>query len=87
MEQRMLTDERWLGILRLGCVAFADAGGIHRLDGAGWSRPYADLGAGLRMGDLKSSLGHVILLTVAAPLAREPGQHGWLFALGNIVQF
>jgi hypothetical protein len=86
-EQRMLTERRWLGILRLGYVVFADTGGIHRLDGTGWSPTYADVGGGLRLGDLKSSLGHVFLLTVAAPLTRQPGQRGWLFAVGNIVAF
>ena len=87
LEQRMLTERRWLGILRLGYVAFADLGGIRRLDGTGWSPAYADLGGGLRMGDLKSSLGRVFFLTVAVPLVREDGQRGWQLAVGNITTF
>jgi hypothetical protein len=87
LDQRFLTDRRWLGILRLGFVAFADAGAIHRLDGAGWSPTYADLGCGLRLGDLKSSLGQVVYVTLGAPLVREPGVGRWQLAFGNIVQF
>jgi Omp85 superfamily domain len=86
-EQRLLTQERWLGIVRMGFVAFTDAGSIHRTDGEGWSRTYADVGVGLRMGDLKSSLGRVIVIAVAKPLVREPGVSRWQLTFGNIVQF
>ena len=87
MEERVLTDWRWLGILRVGFVAFADAGAIHRLGGQGWSRTYADIGGGLRFGDLKSSLGRVVLLTMAYPLVKEPGQDKWQLVVGNTVRF
>ncbi|HET6330616.1 MAG TPA: hypothetical protein VFF76_07500 [Holophagaceae bacterium] len=86
-EERILTDWRWLGVLRVGFVAYADAGAIHRLDGQGWSRTYADVGAGLRFGDLKSSLGRVLLLTMAYPLVKEPGQDKWQLVVGNMVRF
>jgi hypothetical protein len=86
-EERILTDWRWLGILRVGFVAFTDAGAIHRLDGQGWSRTYADIGGGLRFGDLKSSLGRVLLLTMAYPLVKEPGQDKWQLVVGNTVRF
>lgn len=86
-EERFLTEWRWLGILRVGFVVYADAGAIHRLDGQGWSRTYADIGAGLRFGDLKSSLGRVVLLTVAYPLVKEPGQNKWQLVVGNSVRF
>lgn len=86
-EHRTLTDWRWLGILRVGFVAYADAGAIHRLDGQGWSRTYADLGAGLRFGDLKSSLGRVVYLTLAYPLVKEPGEDKWQLVVGNTVRF
>ena len=86
-EDRILTEWRWLGMLRAGFVVYADAGAIRRLDGTGWTRPYSDLGAGLRFGDLKSSLGRVVLLTVAVPLAREPGQDRYQVLVGNTVRF
>jgi hypothetical protein len=87
LEQRTLTEVRWLGILRLGFVTFADVGAIHRLDGAGWTSPYPDVGAGLRLGDLKSSLGRVILITAAFPLTGTEGIHGWQLEIGNITRF
>ncbi|HTL98262.1 MAG TPA: hypothetical protein VL181_05600 [Holophagaceae bacterium] len=86
-EHRTLTDWRWLGILRAGFVLYADAGAIHRLDGLGWSRTYADVGGGLRFGDLKSSLGRVVYLTMAYPLVKEPGQDKWQVVVGNTVRF
>ena len=87
VEERILTDWRWLGILRVGFVVYADAGAIHQLDGLGWSRTYADIGGGLRFGDLKSSLGRVVLLTLAYPLVKEPGQDKWQLVVGNAVRF
>ena len=86
-EHRTLTDWRWLGILRAGFVLYTDAGAIHRLDGTGWSRTYADIGGGLRFGDLKSSLGRVVYLTMAYPLVKEPGQDKWQVVVGNTVRF
>ncbi|HEX9080691.1 MAG TPA: hypothetical protein VF768_00360 [Holophagaceae bacterium] len=87
VEDRILTDWRWLGMLRAGFVVYADAGAIRRLDGTGWTRPYADLGAGLRFGDLKSSLARVVLLTVAVPLTRQPGQDRYQVLVGNTARF
>ncbi len=87
VEHRTITDWRWLGILRVGFVAFADAGAIHLLDGQGWSRTYADIGGGLRFGDLKSSLGRVVYLTMAYPLVKEPGEDKWQLVVGNTVRF
>lgn len=87
LEERILTDWRWLGILRVGFVVYADAGAIRRLDGQGWSRTYADVGGGLRFGDLKSSLGRVVYLTMAYPLVKEPGQDKWQIVVGNVVRF
>jgi len=57
------------------------------MDGMGWSRTYTDVGVGLRLGNLKSSLGRVILLSVAAPLNREPYQSKVQFTIGNTVRF
>ena len=87
LEQRALTDERWLGILRLGFVAFADLGGIHRQDGAGWTAPYVGLGGGLRLGDLKSSLGRVVLVTASKPVTQTLAARGWQITVGNVVRF
>ncbi len=86
-EYRYLTEQRWWGLVRLGYSAFADLGSVRKLDGRGWSRTYSDVGVGLRLGNLKSSMGRVILLSVAVPLNREPYQSRWQFMIGNTVRF
>lgn len=73
--------------MRLGYNAFVDVGAIRQFDGQGWSKPYSDIGLGLRLGNLKSSLGRVILISIAAPLNREPYQSRFQFTIGNSVQF
>ena len=84
---RLLTDQRWWGLVRLGYSAFVDMGSVHRLDGQGWSRTYTDVGVGLRLGNLKSSMGRVILLSVAMPVNREPYQARYQFTIGNAMRF
>ena len=86
-DYRLLTDQRWWGILRLGFSAFVDAGAIRQMDGRGWSRPYSDAGIGLRLGNLKSSMGRVVLLSVAVPLTRERDQARVQFTIGNTMRF
>ncbi|MDR3683815.1 MAG: BamA/TamA family outer membrane protein [Geothrix sp.] len=87
LEYRLLTDQRWWGLVRLGYSAFVDLGSIHQMDGQGWSRTYSDVGFGLRLGNLRSSLGRVILLSVAVPLNRESYQNRWQFTFGNAMRF
>jgi hypothetical protein len=86
-DYRLLTEQRWWGLVRLGYSAFLDMGSVRRLDGGGWSRVYSDVGVGLRLGNLKSSVGRVILLSVAVPLNREPTQARWQFTVGNAMRF
>lgn len=86
-DYRLLTEQRWWGLVRLGYTAFLDLGSVRRLDGQGWSRTYSDVGVGLRLGNLKSSAGRVILLSVAMPLNREPYQSRWQFTVGNTMRF
>jgi hypothetical protein len=87
VEERPITAINWLGILQLGFVVYADAGAVRRLDTGRWSRTYANVGGGLRFGDLKSSLGRIVLITVATPLVREPGMDRYQLVVGNIVKF
>lgn len=87
LDYRLLTEQRWWGIVRLGFTAFADAGAVRQFNDQGWSRVYSDLGLGLRLGNLKSSLGRVILITLAVPLNRESYQARYQFAIGNVVRF
>lgn len=87
VEERPITPINWLGILQLGFVVYADAGAIRRMDTGRWSRTYANVGGGLRFGDLKSSLGRVFLITVAWPLVRDPGMERSQLAIGNVIRF
>ncbi len=87
LDYRLLTEQRWWGIVRLGYSAFVDLGSIRQMDGRGWSRTYSDIGVGLRLGNLKSSVGRVILVSVAAPLTREPHQSAWQVTVGNSMRF
>jgi hypothetical protein len=87
LEERITTPVNWLGILQLGFVLYADAGAIRRSDSGAWSRTYVDVGGGLRLGNLKSSIGRVFLITIAYPLVRDPGTDHHQFVLGNLVKF
>jgi hypothetical protein len=86
-DYRLLTEQRWWGLVRLGYDAFVDVGAVRQFDGQGWTRPYSDVGAGFRMGNLKSSLGRVILLSFAVPLNREPYQSRFQVTIGNSMRF
>lgn len=87
VEERPITPINWLGILQVGFVVYADAGAIRRLDTGRWSRTYANVGGGLRFGDLKSSLGRVFLITMAWPLVRDPGMDRSQLVIGNVIRF
>jgi len=86
-EYRLLTETRWWGLVRLGYNAFVDVGAVRQFDGQGWSRPYSDVGGGLRLGNLKSSMGRVILVSLALPLNREPYQSRFQLTIGNSMKF
>ena len=87
IEDRILTRWRPMGLMQAGFVAYLDAGAIRRADTGSWSRTYANVGAGLRFGLLKSSRGSLILVSVAMPLVRDPGIDRVLLVLGNSVAF
>jgi len=83
LEDRVFTTWNILGLIKMGFVAYLDAGAIRELSTGHWSKPYASVGGGLRIGNLKSSFGRVISLTVATPLVKETGVEGIQFILGT----
>jgi hypothetical protein len=87
VEERVITPVNWLGLLHLGFVAYADAGALHRLDTGLWSRTYVDVGGGLRLGNLKSSIGRVFMMTVAYPLVKDPWTDRYQIVVGDLVRF
>jgi hypothetical protein len=87
VEDRIITEWRPMGLLQAGFVAYADAGAIRRADTGRWSRTYANVGAGLRFGLLKSGRGNLVLVSVAMPIVRDPGIDRVLLVVGNAVGF
>ena len=87
IDDRIITDWQMLGLVKVGFVAYADAGAIRRLDTGRWSRTYANVGAGLRFGSLKGGQRSVIQASVAFPLVRDEGMDRAVLVLGNAVRF
>ena len=87
IEDRLITSWRPLGLVQAGFVAYADTGAIRRADTGRWSRTYANVGAGLRFGNLKSAYGRLLQVSLAMPLVREPGMDRVLLVLGSPVTF
>jgi len=83
LEDRIFTSWNILGLIEIGFVSYLDAGAIRELSSGRWSKPYASVGAGLRIGNLKSSFGRVISLTLATPLVRETGVEGIQIIIGT----
>ncbi len=86
-DDRIITDWQLLGLVRVGFVAYADAGAIRRFDTGRWSRTYANVGAGLRFGSLKGGQRSVVQASVAFPLVRDEGMDRAVVVLGNTVRF
>jgi len=86
VEDRLVTPWRLWGIAQVGFVAYADAGAI-AAEEAGFGRTWADVGAGLRFGNLKGTLSRVVQLTLAVPLVREEGVPRWQLVVGNTARF
>jgi hypothetical protein len=87
LEDRVITSWRPLGLVQAGFVAYADGGAIRRADTGRWSRTYANIGAGLRFGNLKSAYGRLLQVSVAMPIVRDPGVDRALLVLGNSIAF
>lgn len=85
-EDRIITDKTLWGIVQLGYVGYIDAGAV-REPGGGWTKNYANIGFGLRLGNLKSAFGHIILVSVAVPLVKEIGVDSYQFVFGNFIRF
>ncbi len=86
-EDRLITSWRLLGLVQAGFVAYLDAGAIRRADTGQWSRTYANIGGGLRFGNLKSARSRLLQLSVAVPIVREPGMDRLLLVLGSPITF
>ena len=86
VEDRIITPWKLWGLVQVGFVAYADAGAIRTPDGH-FTRTCADVGAGLRFGNLKSAFGRVLTISVAVPLAKVPGVDNYQIVVGNVIRF
>ncbi|MNC89926.1 hypothetical protein D3C83_59410 [compost metagenome] len=84
---RVLTDDVLFQTLRVGWTAFFEAGQAREIGTGRWSKVYADLGAGFRLGNLRGAWGTVLYFTVVAPLVREPGVDAWQIVIGDVIEF
>ena len=86
MEDRIITPWKLWGLAQVGLVVYADAGAV-RPAGGNFTKTYADVGAGLRFGNLKSTFGRVFTISVAVPLVKEPGIDTYQIVVGNVIRF
>lgn len=86
-EDRVITDRILWGLLQVGFAAFLDVGSIHSFTADRWEKIYADVGLGLRLGNLRMRTYNVIYLAVAAPLVKGPGSDSFQFIVGNQILF
>lgn len=87
LEDRIITDHVFWGLAQLGFTAFFDVGAIRRFDTGDWSRVYAGVGGGFRIGNLKSAFGRVVLATIAFPLVKGEGVNDCEIFLGSEIPF
>lgn len=87
VEDRIVTPIVLLHTFEIGFVTYADAGAVRRLSPGGWSRIFADVGGGLRLGNLRGAYGQVLYFTLAWPLVRTPNVPSHQFVVGDQVRF
>ena len=87
IEDRIVTPIEFLHTFVLGFVVYADWARIDELSPSRWSRTYQDVGAGIRIGDLRSAYGQVYYLTLAFPTVHAPGVPLSSVVIGDIVNF
>lgn len=84
---RIVTPWEVGGLFRIGFVGYFEMGSVHRLRPSSWSRVYADVGLGLRVGNLKGSSSQVIYFTIAKPLVDARQVPGYQIVIGSVITF
>lgn len=87
IEDRVFTGIRLWGLVQLGGIVYIDTGALRKIDTGSWSRIFADIGAGLRFGNLKSSSGRIILCTIACPFRKEERDAPYRLFIGTEISF
>ena len=91
LEDRVLSEKVLFNAFRVGYSAFFEAGQIQENDGTGagprWSKVYADVGGGYRIGSLRGAFGSVLYFMLAVPLVHDPGLPSYQVVIGNSIDF
>lgn len=86
LEDRFTSDLILLDTVQVGFTAFAEAGNIRGLDGE-WGETLADVGAGLRLGIIRSSSRSALYLAVAVPLVDAGTEEEYQPVIGSTLEF
>lgn len=86
LESRHVSDWVLFDTIQVGYTGYLEAGAVRGLDGE-WSRTLANVGAGFRLGSLRSSFGAVSYVTIAAPLVEAGQEDDYAFVVGTTVNF
>lgn len=87
LEDRWSTDQVLFQTLRVGYTVIAEVGTGRRIGTREWSQTLANVGAGLRLGNLRGAYGQVIYITAFVPLIREDGIDSWQVVVGDVIEF
>lgn len=89
VEDRILSDKILWNSFHIGYSAFFEAGQIREntATGAEWSKFYADIGGGYRIGSLRGAFGSVLYFMVAVPLVRDPGMDSYQVVIGTSIDY
>jgi hypothetical protein len=86
--ERKVTDTTLFQTLRVGWTAFFELAQARRVDGGHWSKIYADVGGGFRLGNLRGTESTPIFVSIAVPLVKEPGvSESYQVVLGTAIDF
>ena len=87
LEDRIYGERILFQTFKMGYSAIFEAGQARRIGTEDWSPVLADVGAGLRLGNLRGAYGQVLYFTVFAPLVKEPGVGSVEFVAGDVISF
>ncbi len=87
LERRYFSDIHLFNLMRMGAVAFFDAGKSWGIDDYGYSPLLTNVGFGLRFSSTKVRIGNVIHVDVATPTSAKAGIDRYLVTVGAYQQF
>lgn len=86
LEHRYISELILFDTVQMGSTVFFEAGNVRGFDGR-WGRTLQNVGAGLRLGSLRSSFGTVAYVAVAAPLVDAGQSDDYTVVLGSAINF